>query len=202
MWHDSASEDDLYIRVADDVKRGRGSPQFPLQDARLLKVEHHDAIEAFIAECHSVKGGRVTLQILQQHLAEKFKSPDDPQEPFTVSQDVLRYCLVNQLGYQYGKVRLLPNAGLQNASERTVDDMMKPHRVFPKPPPRSSRCSLPPIWSAAARPNLPETAGGRHLCPPSTPQQASAKLPSSSAFSHLATSSGRASRRRGRQFDR
>lgn len=106
MWHDSASENELLIRVADDIKRGRGSPDYPLQDARLLQPEHHDAIDAYIAECHSVKGGRVTLQNLQLHLAEKFTSPDDPTEPFTVSCDVLRYCLVFQLGYHFGKVKL------------------------------------------------------------------------------------------------
>lgn len=63
MWKDSASEEELYIRVADDIKRGRGSPDFPLQDARHLKPEHHDAIESFIAECHSKDGGRVVVPV-------------------------------------------------------------------------------------------------------------------------------------------
>ena len=106
MWKDSTSEKELLIRVADDVKRGRGSPEFPLQDARLLKPEHHDAIENFIAQCHTKDGGRVTLATVQRHLADNFKSLDDPKEPFTVSQGALRYCLVFQLGYHYGRVRL------------------------------------------------------------------------------------------------
>eukprot|EP01043_Picozoa_sp_COSAG02_P107053 COSAG02_NODE_43058_length_378_cov_1.204301_1_plen_77_part_00 len=42
MWHDSASENELLIRVADDIKRGRGSPDYPLQDARLLQPEEEE----------------------------------------------------------------------------------------------------------------------------------------------------------------
>ena len=105
LW-DSDENVGLNIRVADACKRGRGSAEFPLGDARLLKPEHHTAIDAYVAQCHSKKGGRVTLRNLQQHLEKNFQSPDDPDAPFVVSRDALRYCMVNQLGYHWGKVRL------------------------------------------------------------------------------------------------
>ena len=105
LW-DSDENVGLNIRVADACKRGRGSAEFPLADARLLKPEHHTAIDAYVAQCHSKKGGRVTLRNLQQHLEKNFQSPDDPDAPFVVSRDALRYCMVNQLGYHWGKVRL------------------------------------------------------------------------------------------------
>jgi hypothetical protein len=100
-------------------KRGRGSDRYNIQDARLLKPEHHDAIEAFILSCHGEKGGgRVTLATIKEHLREKFSAPVPEGAPagqkpvkFEVSRDVIRYCLRHQLGYHWGKIRLKKSKG-------------------------------------------------------------------------------------------
>ena len=100
-------------------KRGRGSDRYNIQDARLLQPEHHDAIEAFILECHGEKGGgRVTLATIQDHLRKKFTVPVPEGAPvgqqpvkFEVSRDVIRYCLRHQLGYRWGKIRLKKSKG-------------------------------------------------------------------------------------------
>jgi hypothetical protein len=94
-------------------KRGLASPNYKIKDARLLLPEHVSAIEDFILECHgSNGGGRVTLASIRQMLREKFKAkrpaglPEDKELPgLDVSRSVLRYCLVRQLGYRWGKIR-------------------------------------------------------------------------------------------------
>ncbi|MGZ0214130.1 MAG: hypothetical protein ACKVI4_16760 [Actinomycetales bacterium] len=102
--------------LVNETPRGRASSAYKIEDARLLKPEHHQAIESFILECHGkgkTGGGRVTLATIRQHLAEKFtaKLPEGApvgQQPaaFDVSRDVIRYCLKHQLGYSWGKIRL------------------------------------------------------------------------------------------------
>ena len=97
-------------------KRGLASPNYKIKDARLLQPEHISAIEDFILTSHgSDGGGHVTLASIRQMLREKFKAKRPEGLPagqdlpgLDVSRSVLRYCLVKQLGYRWGKIRKKP----------------------------------------------------------------------------------------------
>lgn len=108
-----------YVEV-NETPRGRGSEEYNLNDARQLKPEHHAAIDAFVLERHGKKGGgRVTIPNLQKMLRQTFKVPAEPgagtqEQPFLVSKGVIRYCMVHQLGYHWGRIRLKKNTADSN----------------------------------------------------------------------------------------
>ena len=76
----------------------------------------------------------------------------------------------------------------------------KPHRRIRIPPP--SRAPAPPRTGSPSctKPKPPRSIGVRALCPPEVPSASPSLSASNRSFSHLAVSSGRASRRRGRQI--
>ena len=64
-------------------------------------------------------GGRVTIPNLQKMLRQTFKVPAEPgagtqEQPFLVSKGVIRYCMVHQLGYHWGRIRLKKNTADSN----------------------------------------------------------------------------------------
>lgn len=99
-------------------KRGLGSPEYNLEDARSLKPQHLASIDSFIAKCHGPGGsGRVTIQTIRQHLKKEF-SPDKMRTReqkslviVDVKRGVVRYALVNFLNYHWGKVKPKKNDG-------------------------------------------------------------------------------------------
>ena len=99
--------------LVNENKRGRASPNYVLDDARKLKPAHLASIESFIATCHGPKGGgRVTLASIKKHLLEEFSAvkaytrQDKDLVLTDIKSGVIRYALVNWLGYSWGKIRL------------------------------------------------------------------------------------------------
>jgi len=109
---------DLFFDKAEvfvnDSDRGLASDAYILNDARRLQPAHLASIDSFIAECHSGEGasGRVTLKsikgnLLREFSEEKLRSRAQKELVLVdISHSVIRYALVNWLGYRWGKVRL------------------------------------------------------------------------------------------------
>ena len=99
-------------------KRGLGSPEYNIEEGRMLKPQHLASMASFIAECHGVGGsGRVTIQTIRQHLKKTFsvdKMRTREQKSLVIvdiKRGAVRYALINYLDYHWGKVKPKKNDG-------------------------------------------------------------------------------------------
>ena len=120
-WTTYKDEDSVLVN---ENKRGRGSPNYVLDDARKLQPTHLASIDTFIATCHGPKGGgRVTLASIVKHLLNAFSRRNAhtrAQKELVLTDikpSVIRYALVNWLGYSWGKIRLRKISGDPNRPE-------------------------------------------------------------------------------------